>query len=148
MKMTANITIRKARPADCADVAFLLKTSDLPIDDIDSQLDDFLVATNDERIIGTVGLERCGETGLLRSLAVAPMHRNLNIGGKLHDEVIRRAAEQKVQRLYLITTTAAKFFEDRGFKGIARKDAPEFIKQHDQFTRLCPDSAIIMEKAL
>ena len=142
------IKITAARPQDCDKVALLLKRSGLPIDDIDSCLEGFFTAFNEDNLVGTIGLEVYENIGLLRSLAVAPSHRGKGIGRQLHDRLLEAAQEKDLQYLYLLTTDADKYFARFGFKQITRDKTPDAIKKHEQFTRLCPDSAIVMEKIL
>lgn len=143
-----DILIRAATPQDCAPVAYLLKTSGLPIDDIVSDLSGFLVAEDGGKIIGTVGIENFGDTGLLRSLAVAPPYRKQSVGERLYLQAIEFARAENIRRLYLLTTTASGYFASRGFVQIARDLAPEIIRTTEQFKELCPSSAIIMERAI
>ncbi|MFQ5648661.1 MAG: arsenic resistance N-acetyltransferase ArsN2 [bacterium] len=143
-----SITLRLATPGDCADVAVLIKRAGLPVDDIDHGLEGFLVAVDGDQIVGTVGVERYGEVALLRSLAVAEPYRNRQIGDQLYQEALRCARRQGVHHLYLLTTTAEGYFAKRGFVTVPRNEAPDPIKHHEQFSRLCPESAIFMEKKI
>lgn len=138
------IKIRAARPQDCSDVALLLKMADLPIDDIDSNLVGFIVAFDNEQLVGTVGIEAYGELGLLRSLAVAQSHRNRQIGERLFQNALEYAKSRGIKNLYLQTTTADTYFAKRGFEVINRDAVPEVIKQTQQYSQICPDTAVIM----
>jgi len=51
-------------------------------------------------------------------------------------------------RAYLLTTSAALFFESLGFCRIDRAVAPEAILRTRQSASLCPASAILMVKEL
>ena len=144
----STVTIRAAAGSDCDKVAMLLKTSGLPIDDISSDLPGFLVAQDGDVVVGAVGVEKYGNIGLLRSLAVATAQRNQKIGDRLFREAERLAKAEGIGRLYLLTTDADGYFAKRGFVPIRRNAAPGQITNHAQFTRLCPDSAIVMEKEL
>ena len=99
-------------------------------------------------IVGTGGLEFFGEIALLRSVAVDASHRGKKIGEKIYSQLISNAKASGVRNLYLLTTDANGYFERFGFKEIDRSTAPEAIQTHGQFTELCPDSAIIMQKTL
>ncbi len=145
--MTAS-RIRPAKPADCQQVAVLLKSAGLPIDDIDPTLPGFFVADDGGEIVGAVGMEFFGRDGLLRSLAVAPSQRNHQLGGRLCTAAVDFARAGGVKRLFLLTTDADGYFAKLAFVPIDRTLAPAPILKHEQFTRLCPDSAILMEKQL
>lgn len=140
--------IRSAEPEDLDAVRALLDACDLPHDDLTpARLDHFLVA-RDGALRGVVGLEVCGGVALLRSLAVSPDARNDGLGAHLVDAIEQRARENGLRALYLLTTTAADYFQARGYERIARDALPEAIQQTEEAARLCPSSATCMRKAL
>jgi len=147
-QIDSKIEIRSARPSDCSDVALLLKNSDLPIDDINPELPGFLVATNGSEIVGAVGIENLGPFALLRSLAVSLEARGTGVGNRLFEAALSSAKQNSAQTVYLLTMTAADYFGRRGFTRIERDAAPEEIQKHEQFTSLCPDSAVVMRRNL
>lgn len=101
------------------------------------------------RLVGMAGLEQCGDVLLLRSVAVAADKRGRGIAASLVDELHSRARAAGHVRSYLLTTDAGKYFEDRfGYSGLGRVDAPDGILHSTQFTRLCPDSAQLLEVSL
>ena len=71
-----------------AEVEALLSAAGLPSSDIPGHpsLDLLGVKDGDNRLTGVIGLERYGEIGMLRSLAVAESQRGSGIGQRLvHD---------------------------------------------------------------
>ena len=52
-----------------------------------------------------------------------------------------------IQSLWLLTETAAGYFEKLGYESIPRSAAPESIQQPAQFKDLCPASAALTTKA-
>ena len=50
--------------------------------------------------------------------------------------------------MYLLTTTAERFFAQRGYVRIARGSVVPAIQATREFTRLCPDSSTLMVSAL
>ena len=72
----------------------LLSSEKLPTDDLPSSLDNFLVMTGDNELVGVIGLEMHGDYGLLRSLAVNPDYRSKNIAGKLVEEIEKFAVSK------------------------------------------------------
>jgi amino-acid N-acetyltransferase len=99
-------------------------------------------------LIGVVGVEVYGAVGLLRSLAVAAAHRSGGCGLALESHVEAWASQQGVKTLYLLTTTAASYFERLGYERITRSEAPAVISATAQFAVLCPSSSIFMRKLL
>lgn len=97
---------------------------------------------------GVVGVELHGKAGLLRSLAVSEAARGQGCGTNLVKQAEAHAAANGVQSLYLLTTTAERFFEALGYARMQRAAVPEAIQRTSEFSRLCPASAVIMVKHL
>jgi amino-acid N-acetyltransferase len=140
--------IRKASKGDLPAIEALLKASDLPTSGVKDSLSGFLVAESDQRIVGVVGLEHCGGYGLLRSTAVAPEWRGKQVARRLVEQIIARAEAQGVQALYLLTTTAERYFPSFGFTVTTRESVPEPIKATEEFREACPASATVMQLPL
>lgn len=128
----------------------MLLSAELPAEDLTAgKLGDFLVAEDeDSNVGGMVGLEKAGDSGLLRSLVVDPAARNLGLGSLLVAAIEDRARQAGIGRLYLLTNTAERYFPTLGYCPIERSDAPHGIQQTEEFRDLCPDSAVCMVKML
>jgi amino-acid N-acetyltransferase len=50
--------------------------------------------------------------------------------------------------MYLLTTTAERYFPKFGFERIERRDVPETVQASVEFTSACPASAVVMRKSL
>jgi amino-acid N-acetyltransferase len=135
-----------ATKEDLQSIVRLLETCELPSNDVAAHLHRFIVAKETDRLVGCIGMEREGP--LLRSLAVDPSHRNRGVAQHLCEQLLHHAKEQGTQEIFLLTTTAAKFFEKIGFERKDREEAPESIRRNRQFTELCPSSAVLMWKRL
>ena len=85
---------------------------------------------------------------MLRSLAVAETARGCGCGKALVQGIEATARSRGVANLYLLTNTAETFFARLGYRTIARADAPEAIRTTEEFSSLCPDSAVVMVKTL
>jgi amino-acid N-acetyltransferase len=139
--------VEPAHPSDLHSVCELLRADALPTEDLTGEsLRRFHVVRNRDKVVGAVGLECHGNLALLRSLVVAPEFRGNGLGHEL-----ARAAEEQAQQLelsavYLLTTTAAKFFAKRGFRAVARSEVPAAIQATREFTSLCPATAVVMVK--
>ena len=138
-----------ARLQDEAAIKQLLDSADLPTDDITAKsLQHFLVLHVGGRLAGVVGLDPDGEVGLLRSLAVDPTMRKRGIGNRLVDAAEALAARRGVRAIYLLTTTADRYFAARDYQPMAREKAPPAIASMPQFKSLCPASSTLMMKPL
>jgi len=131
------------------DVHRILNENDLPTDDLaEINLDHFFGCGETARPRGVIGLEVHGTDGLLRSLAVDSEVQGLGCGSSLFKQLEHHSKSIGVKTLYLLTETAEKYFEKKGFESIARELASESIKQTKEFTDLCPGSATVMRKSL
>lgn len=141
--------MRIATKADFQSVITLLAASKLPYEDLHPErMQEFLVVTQGQFALGVIGLERFGDIGLLRSLAVDPERRNAGIGGELVDALERRSRDTCVRVLYLLTTTAADFFVRRGYAIVPRAQAPAALQSTQEFSTLCSSQAVCLRKFL
>jgi N-acetylglutamate synthase-like GNAT family acetyltransferase len=140
-------TLRPATRQDLPAIEQLLMSSGLPTAGVANGLSSFIVAVSehDQRIVGVVGLEHCcAEYALLRSTAVAPEWRSAGLGRRLVTHVIADAESRGVKALYLLTTTAERYFPSFGFVKTQRDAVPEEVKQSVEFREACPASAAVM----
>jgi amino-acid N-acetyltransferase len=141
------IVIDRALAQDLEAICVLLDSASLPRTDVtEASLQQFLVARLDKHFVGVVGLECYGDVALLRSLAVAKEHSGFGIGKQLVAAAEKLAAEIEIKSLYLLTTTADRFFAGLGFRLLQRELAPPAIRSTSQFSSLCPATAVLMGK--
>ena len=126
----------------------LLQRNHLPLDGLCDHLATTLVARQHDQILGSAALEVYADGALLRSVAVAPEAQGHGLGHELTDAAIRMAEAIKAPAIYLLTTTAERFFPKFGFERIARTDVPAGVQTSIQFTSACPSSAVVMRKSL
>jgi len=147
-KAITDVDIRPARGDDLSPVEDLLTRSKLPLDGVRESLGSFVVAERDGGIVGVAGLERCGDYALLRSVAVDEEWRSYGLGHSLVERVILTAESGGVRALYLVTTTAEKYFPSFGFEETTRDTVPVELQGLAEFTGACPASATVMKLAL
>jgi amino-acid N-acetyltransferase len=140
--------IAQARLDDAEDVLRLVERSHLPLDGLRDHLATTLVAREHGHIVGSAALEVYPEGALLRSVAVAAEMQGQGLGRELTDAAIRLAKDLKVPAIYLLTTTAERYFPKFGFERIARTDVPATVQTSIEFTSACPSSAVVMRKSL
>lgn len=118
------ITIAAATTAELDDVLSLLSAVGLPLEGVAEHLDDFLLATDERgQLLGCAGLERYGESALLRSVAVRGALKGAGIGSRLTARTLEHAKETGIKEVVLLTTTAREFFARRfGFADVSRSD--------------------------
>lgn len=148
---TREASLRRATTSDLAEIEHLLIASGLPTAGIADSFCTFVVAekVDDRRIVGVAGLEECGgEYALLRSTAVDPEWRGTGLGRRLVEHVIAEAESRGTKALYLLTTTAERYFPSFGFVKTNREIVPDEVKQSVEFREACPASATVMELEL
>ena len=138
--------LRRAAPTDLAGIDALLRGAGLPSSGVSEHLDTFVVFESGGSIAGVGGLEICGSDALLRSLAVAPAFRGRGVAASICDRLEAIAASRGIEQLYLLTETAEQYFVKRGYAVTARPEAPSAIASTEEFTMLCPQSAIMMRR--
>ena len=126
----------------------LLIAEKLPVADLPERLDNFIVAINDGKVVGVGGLEVYATYGLLRSLAVQPEHRGAGVAAKMLARLESISKRKGLLELYLLTETAATYFEQKGFTKITRADVPAAVQRSSEFSDICPESAIVMKKTI
>jgi len=142
------MSVRQARPGDLPALRELLSLCGLPFDGVPDHLNAFLVALDQGRLTGSVGVERYGADGLLRSLAVHPDHRGRSLGTHLTRRALREARRLGLRRVFLLTETASEYFLRLQFRRVPRQQAPPAVQASVEFASVCPETAVCMERHL
>jgi amino-acid N-acetyltransferase len=141
------MNVAAARASDLTAIRELLAASGLPGEDLTpAHLDSFWVQRDATGLVGVVGIEVRGRAALLRSLAVRGDGRGHGLGAALVAHAESRAAALGADTVYLLTTTAERFFAARGYAVTPRAVAPPEIQATAEFAELCPSSSICMTK--
>jgi N-acetylglutamate synthase-like GNAT family acetyltransferase len=142
-------TIRPALPQDRALVVALLAAAALPTGGIEDPLgDSYCVAEYDGDLLGVAGLEVHGRHGLLRSVVVQPRARGTGVARALVADRLAWGRRSNLQGIYLLTTTAATYFQRLGFARVSREAVPAAIRASGEFAELCPQTAVVMTLSL
>jgi amino-acid N-acetyltransferase len=140
--------MRRATSHDWPTLATLLTTADLPLAGAEVHLSDFFLAFRGDVLIGSAGLERYGDTALLRSVVVAVPERGHSLGQALVQQVLVYAVLLEMHQVVLLTTTAADFFLRFGFRPISRAEFPVEAQASVEFQEACIASATAMSRVL
>ena len=134
---------------DDAGLAHTLAAEGLPTDDLaEPGRTLFTYRTLSGAFVGFGGFERFGADVLLCSVVVAPEARGRGIGRNLVPLLMRRAFDLGARHAWVLTTSAAPFFEEIGFKPVPRESAPAAIAATRQFAALCPASAVLLARPI
>jgi amino-acid N-acetyltransferase len=140
--------LRPATRDDLPHICALLASAKLPTAGVAGQLPGFVVCDPGGEVAGVGGLEIHGSLALLRSLAVAPSRQRRGLATSICDRLEQAAARRGIRHVYLLTETAERFFARRGYAAIPRADAPAEIAASEEFSALCPQTAVLMRRAV
>jgi amino-acid N-acetyltransferase len=140
--------IESATERDLPEILALLERLHLPLAGVDDHLPTMLVARDGGQIVGTAALELYADGALLRSVAVEPRQQGRQLGHQLTDAALHLATGRGVTTVFLLTTTAERFFPRFGFEQIGREQVPPSVRASVEFQSACPASAIVMRKRL
>ena len=136
---------RFARLEDVIPIKNLLEGNGLPIEGVELHFKDFIIAKNNDDLIGAVGLEIYEKAALFRSLVVDQKYRSLKVGKSLMERIKAHALLNGVKDFYLLTTTARDYFLRLGFFEMERDQAPSAILNTEEFQSLCPSTAACLK---
>ena len=140
--------IESATDRDLPEIRALLERVHLPLAGVSEHLATMLVAREGGHIVGTAALELYADGALLRSVAVDPDRQGQQLGHELTGAALQLATTRAVTTVFLLTTTAQRFFPKFGFEQIAREHVPQSVQASVEFQSACPESAIVMRKQL
>jgi amino-acid N-acetyltransferase len=144
----ASPVVRPALANDWAAIERLLSERDLPTAGAREHLDAFVVAAEGPVVVGCAGIERYGDVGLLRSVAVAEGLAGRGLGATLVTALLEQARGLGLRAVYLLTTTAAGYFPRFGFESIPRDGLPPSLSASEELRGACPASAVTMRLTL
>lgn len=141
--------IIKLETSTIIDIIPLLKANNLPYIDITEEKEcDFFGIYTAQKLVGAVGLEYYAKHALLRSLCVDTNFQSTGLGSQLVSFCETHCRSIGIKTLYLLTTTASTFFQNRGYRIIERDSVPEAVQKSSQFSTICPSSAVCLSKEL
>ncbi|WP_346795595.1 amino-acid N-acetyltransferase [Halomonas sp. Bachu 37] len=124
------------RPAELGDVAGLLELLE-PLERrgmlvarsrerLEHEIDDYVVIERDGMVIGCAALHVFADSGIaeLACVAVHQSYRGGERGERLLEALERRAAQQRVNALFVLTTHTAHWFVEHGFHTASLAELP------------------------
>tara|TARA_R110002012_G_scaffold139040_2_gene296132 strand:+ start:27358 stop:27831 length:474 start_codon:yes stop_codon:yes gene_type:complete len=143
----SSIQFRLIKPSELAVATALLEQASLVVSDISEKVKLFGLFS-DNSLLALAGLEVFENEALLRSVCVPAQEKGKGYGQQIIRTLENDAARNGITDLYLLTTTASKFFERIGYKVADRNTASDAIKNTSEFSDLCPSTAVFMHKTL
>jgi len=143
-----NKTTNTIKTPKIEEISILLEENNLPTQDLkELDLKNFFGLYINNTLAGMVGLEIYDDVALLRSLAVST-NKSTGIGSILLEYIDSFAKNNNINTIFLLTTTADKYFLKKGFVVESKTQAPKVIQQTNEFKSICPTSAIFMKKEI
>jgi amino-acid N-acetyltransferase len=140
--------ITEAIPKDEERIRALLRSQQLPSEDLPEGLPNFYVAHYDDEVAGIIGMQLYGAYALLRSMVVHPAYRNRRIAEDLVKLLEQKAFALGISFIYLLTETAESYFKKKGYERVTRQEVPAELLASSEFSHVCPISAMVMRKQL
>ncbi|MBS1166580.1 MAG: arsC 2 [Proteobacteria bacterium] len=149
-KDDGEICLRDEEAADRdAGMVAALKAEGLPTDDLTDPGRQFYVyRTLSGEVVGYAGRELYGKDAFLRSLVVLPAWRGKGLGKAIVSRIARRAFDEGARTAWLMTTSAAEYFEAMGFKRVERAEVAAAILETRQAKGLCPATAVVLKRGI
>ena len=104
---------------------------------LEQEITRFSVVEHDGMLVGCAALYPFSEAQAaeLACLAVLPEHRQAGLGEMLLRRIERRAREQQLEALFVLTTRTAHWFRERGFAEVSPENLPQQKRDLYNFQR-------------
>lgn len=140
------LILQLAGTEDLAAATEFLTRNNLPVSDLAEDNVQLYLAYDDQHPVASIGLEKHGKNALLRSLAVKESHRNKQLADRMIKGFFALCEAENITEVYLLTTTAEKYFLKKGFRQVDRTLVPPEIQHSREFRSICPSSAVVMHR--
>lgn len=140
------MSIERVEGERLAELAAALTEAGLRSHDLAEPGRSFYRVAGGSEAFGYSGLEVYGPEALLRSV-VSPT-KGRGTGRRVVEATLHEAKRLGIERVWLLTETAEGFFERLGFARADRTTAPAAIAATEQFSSLCPASAVFMKREI
>jgi len=129
------IKIERATVEDVQFIHGLLEDCDLSTLEVLEPGTIYLVARQDEKLMGVCGLEFDGEFSLLRSVAVDNAARGRGIARALIDGALQELRRRRIRAIYLFSKDTGAYFESLGWSEVPVSEAANALRQAPQVKR-------------
>ncbi len=119
---------RYATEEDWPEVEALLSASSISVEGIHEHITQYIVSRDKAGVLGCIGVDRYGTTGVLRVLAVAQRARSAGLGELLISAIVADVRLRGVESIVLQTTSAAGYFARLGFTPMNPADLPQSVR--------------------
>lgn len=135
---------KSAGSKDLDKIQSLLSANKLCFNDINQDGVSLFVVEKEDQHIGYFGIELFDTEALFRSMIVLPQERDKGYGEGIWQLALNMIKERGIKDVYLLTNTAASFFEKLGFEVFDRNAVPDVIGQTSEFAEFCAEDSVCM----
>jgi len=136
--------IIKAQFSDYPEITHMLEVCDFPFSDVQDKDIEFWIIRENGILIATGALQHAGDSAIFRSFSVNPEFRNKGFGERIYESILKSASVRGISTLYLLTTTAERYFLKRGWTRLDRNSTPKAVLESSEFKTICPSTAVCM----
>ncbi|WP_349408834.1 GNAT family N-acetyltransferase [Pseudalkalibacillus sp. SCS-8] len=142
------LSFRPAETNDAPSIKQFVAQAGLSSEGIEQCIQTFIILETDKKkMAGTVGLERNGDVGLIRSLVLDKEYSSEELLLRLLKAIIRLADHQGVQTVYLLTRVTSIFYA-LGFTEVPYDQVPEELLNTPHLKQYDRDQIAIMKRHL
>lgn len=139
--------VRKATSEDAEAVWGFISRSGLNVDGLPA-IESFLLAESDTKeLLGVIGLETIGTSGLLRALVLNRSQSTSERLLRFFDQVVLFAKKANLDELFLTSKEESFFFQVFGFSTISFEEVPSLVRENELFSNQS-EQRVIMRKRL
>ncbi|WP_221567312.1 GNAT family N-acetyltransferase [Alkalihalobacillus sp. TS-13] len=142
------LSFRPAETNDAPSIKKFVAQAGLSNEGIEECIQTFIILETDKKkMAGTVGLERFGESGLIRSLVLDKEYSSEELLLRLLTAIIRLADQQGIKTVYLLTKVTSIFYT-LGFMEVPYGKVPESLLESAHLQQYDKDQIAIMKHSL
>jgi amino-acid N-acetyltransferase len=142
------LSFRVAEQNDAQSIKQFVAQAGLSSEGIDHCIQSFIILETDKKkMAGTVGLERYGKNGMIRSLVLDKDYSSEDLLLRLLTSVLRHAEQQGIETVYLLTRVTA-IFHTLGFAQIPYEQVPKIILASPHLQQYDKDQIAVMKRSL
>lgn len=142
------VLIRPASRGELPVLRSMLAEQGVYHQDFEARLRHLLVAQNNGRVIGCVGLETVDEIGIIRALVVASEFRGEDIDAQLLENILDYARLNDLKHVYTFVSSGAASLEEIGFKAVPREEVDPRLMSLPNIDEIYPESAQCLVKQI
>ncbi|WLD93177.1 GNAT family N-acetyltransferase [Alkalihalobacillus sp. AL-G] len=142
------LSFRVAEPTDAPSIKQFVAQAGLSSEGIEHCVQSFIILETDKKkMAGTVGLERYGKNGLIRSLVLDKDYSSEELLLRLLTSVLKHAEQQGIETVYLLTRVTS-IFHTLGFTQTPYEHVPKGLLASPHLQQYDREQIAVMKRSL